>query len=147
MPKVLVAGEKAFVVHSFSESELNKVEINETRNDSVVKIGKAFDQVSITEEILNAVKPSIIMLLKQSDSYKLKVENSDELQGYVLAVFKGKSANGRKNYIASWLGIMSEEAITQNPQALIPEMLKGFKSYLNLSDYHKKSAIHGIINN
>jgi hypothetical protein len=146
MPKVLVAGEKALVVHSFSEDELNKIEISETRNDSVVKIGKAFDQANLTEEMLNSVKPSIIMLLKQSNSFKLMIENSNDLQAYVLAVFKGKTINGRKNYIANWIGKMSEDALTQNPQALVPEMLKGFQSYLNLSDFHKKSTIHQLIN-
>jgi hypothetical protein len=145
MPKVLIAGEKAFAVHSFSEDELNKIEISETRNDSVVKIGKAFDQTDITEEKLSSVKPSIMMLLKQSDSYTLSVENSKDFHGYALAVFKGKSVNSKKNYIANWIGKMSEEAVTENPQALIPEMLKGFKAYLTLSDFHKKSAIHGLI--
>ena len=111
----------------------------------MVKIGKAFDQEGITEETLNSVKPSVIMLLKQSDSYNLKVEEAGGYKGYALAVFKGKTINGRKNYIANWIGKMPEEGVTQNPQALIPEMLKGFKSYLKLADFHKKSAIHGLI--
>jgi len=145
MPKVLIAGEKSFAVHSFTEDELNKIEISETRNDSVVKIGKAFDQNNVSEEIINSVKQSILMLLKQSDSYKLSVENSKDFHGYALAVFKGKSINGKRNYIANWIGKMPEEAVTKNPQALIPEMLKGFKDYLKISDYHKKSVIHGLI--
>lgn len=147
MPKVLIVGEKAFAVHSFTEDELNKIEISETRNDSVVKIGKAFDQSGVTEEILDSIKASVVMLLKQSDSYKLIIEDAKDFQGYVLAIFKGKTRNGRKNYIANWLGKMPEEAISQNPQALIPELLKGFKRYLTLSDFHKKSTIHELISN
>jgi len=145
MPKVLIAGEKAFAVHSFTEEEIEKIDISETRNDSVIKIGKAFDQEGISVESLNSVKPSVIMFLKQSKSYKFRYKDAKDFQGYALAVFKGKTINGKKNYIANWIGKMPEEAVNQNPQALIPEMLKGFKGYLKISDYHKKSAIHGLI--
>jgi len=145
MPKVLIAGEKAFAVHSFTEEELKNIEINEKPNVSVVKIGKAFDQEGITEESLNSVKPSVIMLLKQSKSIKFKHDDAKDFQGYALAVFKGKTINGKKNYIANWLGKMPEEAVTQNPQALIPQMVKGFKDYLKISDFHKKSVIHGLL--
>jgi hypothetical protein len=145
MPKVLIAGEKAFAIHSFTEEELNKVEINETRNDSVVKIGKAFDQSNVTEETLDSTKASVMMFLKQSDSYKLKTEDGENFQGYVLGVFKGKTVNGKRNYIASWLGKMPEESINKDPQAMIPTLLKGFKSYLTINDYHKKSTIHDLI--
>jgi hypothetical protein len=144
MPKVLIAGEKAFAVHSFTDDELNKIKITETRNDSVAKIGKVFDQ-PLTEELLNTVKASIMMFLKQSDSFKLKTEEEVELNGYVLAVFKGKTINGRKNYIASWLGKMPVEGVTQNPEALIQQLVKGFQKYLKISDYHKKSVIHGML--
>ncbi|MFK5893616.1 MAG: hypothetical protein QM504_10380 [Pseudomonadota bacterium] len=145
MPKVLIAGEKAFAVHSFTEEELNKIEISETRNDSVVKIGKAFDQISVAEATLNSIKASVMMFLKQSDTYKLKTDDGEAHQGYVLAVFKGKTINGKRNYIASWVGKMPEDAVSQNPQALISELLKGFKGYLNMNDYHKKSSIFGLI--
>ena len=144
MPKVLIIGEKAFAVHSFTEEDINKIEISETRNNSVIKIGKVFDQ-DLSEDSLSSIKSSVIMFLKQSDTYKLNIEEASEFSGYALAIFKGKTLNGRRNYIANWLGKMSEEAITQNPQALIPELLKGFKGYLKMSDYHKKSAIHGLV--
>jgi len=91
------------------------------------------------------VKPSVIMLLKQSKSIKFKHDDAKDFQGYALAVFKGKTINGKKNYIANWIGKMPEEAVTQNPQALIPQMVKGFKDYLKISDFHKKSVIHGLL--
>ncbi|MFK5985420.1 MAG: hypothetical protein QM479_08330 [Pseudomonadota bacterium] len=147
MPKVLIAGEKAFAVHSFTKDELNAVKISETRNDSVVKIGKVFDQVEVTMPAIDSIKSSVIMLLKQSKSYGLIAEDGEDFQGYVLGVFKGKTLNGKRNYIASWLGKMPEEAVSQNPQALLPQMLKGFQAYLTMKDYHKKSVIHDLIKN
>ncbi len=145
MPKVLIAGEKLFATHSFSEKELNAIAINETRNDSVAKIGKAFDSADADESTFNSIKSSVMMFLKQSDTYKLKTGDGESYHGYVLGVFRGKSLNGKRSYLASWLGKMPEEAISQNPQALIPEVLKGFKQYLTMKDYHKKSVIHNLV--
>ena len=42
MPKVLIAGENAFAVHTCTAEQLAMVDITETRNLSVAKIGKAF---------------------------------------------------------------------------------------------------------
>jgi len=145
MPKVLIAGEKAFAVHSFTDKEFDTVEINETRNDSVIKIGLAFDQPELNESTLNAIKGSVMMLLKQSQTYKLKTESKEILNGYVLAVFKGKNLNGKKNYISAWVAKMPEDAVSKNPEAMIPELLKGFKDHLTMKDYHKKSVVHELV--
>ncbi len=145
MPKVLIAGENAFAIHSFTQDELDTIEITETRNDSVAKIGHAFDQSKVSEQSINSVKASVMMFLKQSDTYKIDIEDAKTYQGYILCVFKGKSINGRKNYMANWLGKMPEDAINNNPQELIPKLLKAFKAHFKLADYNKKSIIHKLI--
>jgi len=141
MPKVLVAGEKRFFVHTFSDEELEQIEINETRNDSVFKIGRTLDSDDISEKDLEPLKPSVIMLLKQSQTLKLNVEG----KGYVVSVFRGKAINGKKNYIMNWLGKMPEAAVSQDPISLIPELVKGFQGQLQIKEYHKKSVIHQFL--
>ncbi len=145
MPKVLIAGEKSFAVHSFSEEELNQQEITETRNVSVAKIGKVFDQSGVSEEQLDTIKASIIMLLKQSTTYRLETDSDEPADGYILTVFRLKNQDGRKVYIATWLGRMDEKALTTNPQHLIQQLVKNFSKNFNLSEFHKKSIIHSLV--
>ena len=141
MPKVLVAGEKTYFVHTFSDDDLNNIEINETRNDSVFNIGKVLDSDEITEKDLNPIKPSVIMLLKQSNTLNLDVEAN----GYVVSIFRGKAINGKKNYIMNWLGKISEEGLTHDPANLIPELVRGFQKNIQINEYHKKSVIHQLL--
>jgi len=141
MPKVLVAGEKRFFVHTFSDEELESIEINETRNDSVFKIGRVLDADDINEKDMETLKPSVIMLLKQSNTLNLKVDG----KGFVVSFFRGKAINGKKNYIMNWLGKMSEEAVSHDPINLIPELVRGFQQHIQIKDYHKKSVIHQFV--
>ena len=144
MPKVLVAGEKAFFIHSFENDELNAMKITRTRNDSTYAIGHALDDKDMTEETLEAVRPDVIMLLKQSETWK-KAHHNEELDGYSLLVFRGKTHNGRKSYIARWCGQSKAEMLTQNPSALIGQLVNGFKQLFNPKDYHKKSVLHTLL--
>jgi len=141
MPKVLVAGEKTYFVHTFNDDDLTSIEIDETRNDSIFKIGKVLDSDEITEKDLEPLKPSVIMLLKQSNTLNMDVDAN----GYVVSIFRGKAINGKKNYIMNWLGKISEEGITHDPASLIPELIKGFRQHIQIKDYHKKSMIHQFL--
>jgi len=141
MPKVLVAGEKTYFVHTFSDDDLTSIEIDETRNDSIFKIGKVLDSDEITEKDLEPLKPSVIMLLKQSNTLNMDVDAN----GYVVSIFRGKAINGKKNYIMNWLGKISEDGITHDPTSLIPELIRGFRQHIQIKDYHKKSMIHQFL--
>jgi len=146
MPKVLVAGEKAFFIHSFSTDELNKVDISQTRNDSTSALGQALDNSDLTAEKLESVKPAVMMLLKQSATYK-KSHHDPDMDGFILLVFRGKTVNAQKNYIATWCGQSDPEMLTQNPGALIGKIVQGFHHLFNPKDYHKKSTLHKLLNN
>lgn len=143
MPKVLVAGEKAFFIHSFSNEELNELKISRTRNDSVAAIGSALNN-KITPEILEAIKPDVIMLLKQSATWKKSHDNPDN-DGFSLLIFRGKNHNAQKSYIATWCGQSKAEMLSQNPEALIKQLIQGFRKLFNVKDYHKKSMIHSLM--
>lgn len=143
MPKVLVAGEKRFFLHTFSDDDLNQIEIDETRNDSVFKIGKALDNDEVTEQELTVLKPSVIMLLKQSNTLNMKVQGP--ANGYAVSFFRGKAINGKKNYVMTWLGKMSEEAVSQDPIHLIPQLVKTFSGNLPTKNFHKKSIVHDFL--
>lgn len=142
MPKVLVAGENSFLIHSFSDAELNRVKISRTRNDSVLAIGSALDG-TVTNAGLEAIKPDIMMLLKQSDTWKKSHHNTD-LDGFSLLVFRARNQNARKSYIATWCGQSKAEMLSQNPEALIQQFVQGFPQLFNVKDYHKKSAFHKL---
>ncbi|MCU7834257.1 MAG: hypothetical protein KZQ83_03305 [gamma proteobacterium symbiont of Taylorina sp.] len=144
MPKVLVAGEKAFVIHSFSNDELNALEISRTRNDSVAAVGSALDG-DMTPEGLEAIQPDVMMLLKQSETWK-KSHRSPDMDGFTLLVFRGKNNNAQKNYIANWCGQSSAEMLSQNPGALIKQLVQGFHQLFKLKNYHKKSIVHSLMN-
>lgn len=146
MPKVLVAGEKAYFIHAFSMDELNNIEITQTRNDSTCNLGLALDEAEPTAEKLESVKPAVMMLLKQSATYK-KAHHNPDMDGYMLMVFRGKNMQAKKNYIATWCGQSKAEMLTQNPQALIATMVQGGNNLFNPKDYHKKSTIHNLFNN
>jgi len=143
MPKVLVAGEKAFFIHSCSDEEINALEISRTRNDSVAAIGSALDS-NLTPDALEAIQPDVMMLLKQSTTWKKSHENAD-LDGFSLLIFRGKNNNAQKNYIATWCGQSKAEMLSQNPGGLIKQLVQGFHQLFNLKDYHKKSVIHDLM--
>ena len=144
MPKVLVAGEKAFFVHSFTMDELNQLDITQTRNDSTYALGQTLDDTELTAEKLESVKPAVMMLLKQSDTYK-KAHHNPDMDGFTLMVFRGKTVNAKKTYIATWCGQSKAEMLTQNPEALIAQIIQGFHQLFNPKDYHKKSNIHNLL--
>ena len=144
MPKVLVAGEKAFFIHSFENDELNSMEITRTRNDSAYAIGHALDDKDMTTETLEAIRPDVIMMLKQSETWK-KAHHNKDMDGFSLLVFRGKTQNGRKSYIGRWCGQSNADMLSQNPQALIGQLVKGFKQLFNPRDYHKKSVLHTLL--
>lgn len=144
MPKVLVAGEKAFFIHSFTNDELNSIEINRTRNDSTYTIGATLDDTNMTSEKLESIKPDVMMMLKQSETYKKSSQNP-EMDGFSLLVFRGKNLNAKKNYIATWCGQSKAEMLAQNPKALIKQLVQGFHQLFNPKDYHKKSLIHSLL--
>jgi len=144
MPKVLVAGEKAFFIHSFTRDELNQIKITRTRNDSVYAIGSTLDDAAMTPEKLEAIKPEVIMMLKQSETWKKSHHNPD-MDGFILLVFRGKTVNAKKNYIATWCGQSDPQMLAQNPSALIEKIVQGFHHLFKPKDYHKKSTIHNLL--
>lgn len=144
MPKVLVAGEKAFFIHAFTLDELNKIEITQTRNNSTCALGQTLDDTELTAEKMESVKPAVMMLLKQSETYK-KAHHNPDMDGFILLVFRGKTINAKKNYIATWCGQSDSQMLTQNPSALIGKIVQGFHQLFNPKDYHKKSNIHELL--
>ena len=144
MPKVLVAGEKAFFVHSFTDQALNELEINHTRTNSVYAIGAALDANEVTEESLNFIRDDVMMLLKQSDTWK-KSHHNKEMDGFSLLVYRGKTINAKKSYIATWCGQSKADMLTANPEALIGQLVQGFYQLFKPKDYHKKSMIHNLL--
>ncbi len=145
MPKVLVAGEKAYFIHAFSIDELNNIEITQTRNDSTSSLGLALDDAEPSAEKLESVKPAVMMLLKQSATYK-KAHHNPDMDGYTLMVFRGKNMQAKKTYLATWCGQSRAEMLTQNPQALISTIVQGGGNLFNPKDYHKNSTIHHLLN-
>jgi hypothetical protein len=144
MPKVLVAGEKAFFIHAFTVDELRKLEISQTRNDSIYALGRVLDDADLTAEKLESVKPAVMMLLKQSETYK-KAHHNPDMDGFILLVFRAKNVNAQKNYIATWCGQSDPQMLAQNPSALIEKIVQGFHHLFNPKDYHKKSTIHQLL--
>jgi hypothetical protein len=144
MPKVLVAGEKAFFIHSFSDKELADMEISHTRNHSTIAIGVALDDINMTPDSLASVRPDVMMLLKQSETWKKSDENPG-MDGFSLLVFRGKNINAHKSYIATWCGQSKAEMLAKDPGALIGQLVKGFHQLFNAKEYHKKSIIHGLL--
>lgn len=154
MPKILVAGEKRFAVHSFSDEDIENQAITETRAMSVVKIGKVFDLPQASEDQLNTIRDSLLMLLKQSATYKRDTDEQNNSQnnskaskpnGFVVTVFRGKNKDGKKSYIATWLGRMAEEGLTQNPEVLVQQLVNVFNKNYSLKEYHKNSVIHQLM--
>lgn len=143
MPKVLVAGESSFIIHSFSDKELNQIKISRTRNDSISAIGAALDG-KVTPEGLESIKPDIMMVLKQSETWK-ESRHNPEMDGFSLLIFRAKNQNARKSYIATWCGQSNAEMLSQNPKALIQQLVQGFHQLFRLKDYHKKSVIHNLM--
>lgn len=144
MPKVLVAGEKAFFIHSFSNEELNQLEISRTRNDSTYAIGSVLDDENMTPDTLESIQPDVMMMLKQSETWK-KSHQNPELDGYSLLVFRGRNQDAKKTYIATWCGQSKAEMLAQNPAGLIKQLVQGFHQLFNPKDYHKKSGIHSLM--
>lgn len=142
MPKVLVAGEKTFFIHSFSKDELDRLEISRTRNDSTYAIGAALDEANASSETLDAIKPDIMMLLKQSDTWK-KAQHNPEMDGFSLLVFRGKNQNARKNYIATWCGQSPSEMLLHSPETLIQQFV-ATPQLFNPKDFHSKSIYHTL---
>ncbi|GEM_PF-2461906 len=145
MPKVLVAGESSFLIHSFNDEELQQLEINRSRNASVMTIGAALDG-QVTEQKLEMIKADIMMLLKQSDTWK-KAHHNKDMDGFALLVFRAKNHDGKKSYIATWCGQSKAEMLGQNPGALIKQYVQGFPQLFNAKDYHKKSTFWQLMNN
>jgi len=146
MPKVLVVGEKAYFIHSFEEAELNALEITHTRNHSTYTIGHTLDDPDMSEESLNAIRSDVMMMLKQSGTWK-KAHHNKEMDGFSLLIFRGKNHNAKKSYIANWCGQSKAEMLTQDPPALIQQLVYGFKDFLDIKQYHKKSHIHDFFKN
>jgi hypothetical protein len=149
MPKVLVAGEKVFFIHSFTNDELNQLEISRTRNDSTYAIGSVLDDKDVTEDKMEAIKVDVMMMLKQSETWKnatrQSLKSGSDEEGFSLLVFRGKNINAKKNYIATWCGQSKAEMLSQNPNALIRQMVQGFHQLFNSKDYHKKSQLHALL--
>ena len=124
--------------------ELNQLDITQTRNDSTYSLGQTLDDTELTAEKLESVKPAVMMLLKQSDTYK-KAHHNPDMDGFTLMVFRGKTVNAKKTYIATWCGQSKAEMLTQNPEALIAQIIQGFHQLFNPKDYHKKSNIHNLL--
>jgi len=143
MPKVLVAGEKAFFIHSFTNEELDQLEISRTRNDSTYQIGSVLDDDNMTPEKLESIQQDVMMMLKQSDTWKKSHEHPD-MDGFSLLVFRGKNHHAKKNYIATWCGQSKADMLSQNPGGLIKQLVQGFHQLFKLKDYHKKSMIHSL---
>lgn len=146
MPKILVAGENSFLIYSFTHEELEKTKISHTRNASVLAIGSALDNYSSDSDRkeLDIIKPDLIMLLKQSETWK-KAHHNKDMDGFSLLVFRAKNQNAKKSYIATWCGQSQSEMLSQNPEALIKQLVTGFSQLFNAKDYHKKSIIHHLM--
>ena len=140
---MLVAGENSFLIHSFSKEELEQTKISRTKNTSVMAIGSALNKIS-DNKALDAIKPDIIMLLKQSSTWKKSHQNPD-MDGFSLLVFRAKNQNAKRSYIATWCGQSKSEMLSQNSQALIQQLVKNFLQLFNVKDYHKKSIFHQLI--
>jgi hypothetical protein len=144
MPKVLVAGEKAFFIHSFTDDELNRLEIFRTRNDSSYRIGAVLDDDNMTSDKLESIRSDVMMLLKQSQTWK-KSDQHPELDGFSLLVYRGRNKNSHKAYIATWCGQSKAAMLSKNPEMLIKQFIQGFKGLFVLKDYHKKSVLRKLI--
>lgn len=147
MSKILILGEKALTAFSFDDKILEKFEKQTDEARLVLEIGRTFDQNELSQEKMDAVRPHVLYLLKQSSTYQKPVNaEAAQMHGFALSVFRAKSVNGRKNYLLQWLGRMPEQALDENPQALAPQLIKTFANYIDLKQYHKKSMIHRLIN-
>ncbi len=145
MPKVLVAGENSFLIHSFSNKELEHTKVLRTRNASIMAIGSALDKATDnSNSALDTIKSDIIMLLKQSDTWK-KYHHNPDMDGFSLLVFRAKNHNAKRSYIATWCGQSKSDMLSQDPQALIQQLVKNFLQLFNAKEYHKKSIFHQLV--